>query len=67
MEENSQLLNQYDVKLLIGVPNGKVAVMQICDGTERCHVLHVIHSGIPSSLKLLLEDPTVLKVHKFSR
>ncbi|XP_054805681.1 3'-5' exonuclease-like [Prosopis cineraria] len=45
-----------------GVPNGKVAVMQICDGTDRCHVLHIIHSGIPPSLKFLLEDPTVLKV-----
>ncbi|KAK4266615.1 hypothetical protein QN277_027507 [Acacia crassicarpa] len=45
-----------------GVPNGKVAVMQLCDGTDRCHVLHVIHSGIPSSLELLLEDPTILKV-----
>ncbi|XP_028759733.1 Werner Syndrome-like exonuclease [Neltuma alba] len=44
-----------------GVPNGKVAVMQICDDTDRCHVLHIIHSGIPPSLKLLLEDPTILK------
>lgn len=46
----------------IGVPPGKVAVMQICGDTSHCHVLHLIHSGIPQNLQLLLEDPTVLKV-----
>ncbi|XP_061369169.1 3'-5' exonuclease-like [Gastrolobium bilobum] len=45
-----------------GVPPGKVAVMQIYGGTSHCHVLHLIHSGIPQNLQLLLEDPTVLKV-----
>ncbi|KAG4923054.1 hypothetical protein JHK82_048954 [Glycine max] len=45
-----------------GVPPGKVAVMQICGDTRHCHVLHLIHSGIPQNLQLLLEDPTVLKV-----
>ncbi|KAL9332843.1 hypothetical protein ACSQ67_002453 [Phaseolus vulgaris] len=45
-----------------GVPPGKVAVMQICTDSSHCHVLHLIHSGIPRNLQLLLEDPTVLKV-----
>nr|AFK40115.1 unknown [Lotus japonicus] len=45
-----------------GVPPGKVAVMQICGDTSHCHVLHLIHSGIPQNLQLLLEDPTFLKV-----
>ncbi|KAK7331450.1 hypothetical protein VNO77_25675 [Canavalia gladiata] len=45
-----------------GVPPGKVAVMQICGDVSHCHVLHLIHSGIPPNLQLLLEDPTVLKV-----
>ncbi|MED6158962.1 hypothetical protein PIB30_037934 [Stylosanthes scabra] len=45
-----------------GVPPGKVAVMQICHGTSHCHVLHLIHSGIPKNLQLLLEDPLILKV-----
>ena len=49
-------------KTFIGVPPGKVAVMQICGDTRHCHVLHLIHSGIPQNLQLLLEDPTVLKV-----
>ncbi|PNY16206.1 werner syndrome-like exonuclease-like protein [Trifolium pratense] len=44
------------------VPPGKAAVMQICCDTNHCHVLHLIHSGIPQNLQLLLEDPTVLKV-----
>lgn len=46
----------------IGVPPGKVAVMQICCDTVQCLVLHLIHSGIPRNLQLLLEDSTVLKV-----
>ncbi|KAL2332608.1 hypothetical protein Fmac_013821 [Flemingia macrophylla] len=45
-----------------GVPPGKVAVMQICGDTSHCHVLHLIHSGIPQNLQVLLENPTVLKV-----
>ncbi|KAL4380285.1 hypothetical protein AHAS_Ahas04G0018200 [Arachis hypogaea] len=45
-----------------GVPPGKVAVMQICHGTSHCHVLHLIHSGIPKNLQILLEDPLILKV-----
>jgi len=49
-------------KTFIGVPPGKVAVMQICTDSSHCHVLHLIHSGIPPNLQLLLEDPTVLKV-----
>ncbi|GAU42065.1 hypothetical protein TSUD_326420 [Trifolium subterraneum] len=44
------------------VPPGKAAVMQICCDTNHCLVLHLIHSGIPQNLQLLLEDPTVLKV-----
>jgi len=36
--------------------------MQICADSSHCYVLHLIHSGIPRNLQLLLEDPTVLKV-----
>lgn len=45
-----------------GVAPGKVAVMQICVDNDLCHVLHVIHSGIPKSLQYLLADPSMLKV-----
>lgn len=45
-----------------GVPPGKTAVMQICCDTNHCLVLHLIHSGIPRNLQLLLEDSSVLKV-----
>ncbi|KZV48459.1 Werner Syndrome-like exonuclease [Dorcoceras hygrometricum] len=45
-----------------GVAPGKVAVMQICVDNNLCHVLHVIHSGIPKNLQNLLEDPSTLKV-----
>lgn len=45
-----------------GVPPGKVAVMQICADPSHCLVLHLIHSGIPQNLQLLLEDSTILKV-----
>lgn len=45
-----------------GVTPGKVAVMQICVDNNICHVIHVIHSGIPKSLQYLLEDPSTLKV-----
>ncbi|WCJ33147.1 Werner syndrome-like exonuclease [Euphorbia peplus] len=44
-----------------GVLPGKVAVMQLCSGTDYCHVMHITHSGIPESLKCLLEDSTLLK------
>ncbi|GMY32069.1 3'-5' exonuclease-like [Fagus crenata] len=45
-----------------GVSPGKAAVMQICGETDHCHVMHIFHSGIPQSLRFLLEDPTLLKV-----
>ncbi|XP_021834571.1 Werner Syndrome-like exonuclease [Prunus avium] len=45
-----------------GVPPGKAAVMQICLDTSCCHVMHIVHSGIPQSLQLLLEDASILKV-----
>ncbi|KAG6428367.1 hypothetical protein SASPL_112618 [Salvia splendens] len=45
-----------------GVSPGKVAVMQICGDNSCCHVLHLIHSGIPKNLQSLLEDDTSLKV-----
>ncbi|KAM7253098.1 hypothetical protein ACFE04_025716 [Oxalis oulophora] len=44
-----------------GVPPGKTAIMQICSDANLCHVMHIIHSGIPQSLRILLEDPTILK------
>ncbi|KAL1808382.1 hypothetical protein DCAR_0727832 [Daucus carota subsp. sativus] len=45
-----------------GVLPGKAAVMQICGDANHCHVMHIIHSGIPLSLKSLLEDPSCIKV-----
>ncbi|XP_010527459.1 PREDICTED: Werner Syndrome-like exonuclease [Tarenaya hassleriana] len=45
-----------------GVLPGKVAVMQICGDNHYCHVLHIVHSGIPESLRCLLEDSTIVKV-----
>ncbi|KAJ0092066.1 hypothetical protein Patl1_26076 [Pistacia atlantica] len=45
-----------------GVLPGKAAVMQICGDTGHCYVMHIIHSGIPPSLKFLLEDSSLLKV-----
>ncbi|XP_044484213.1 Werner Syndrome-like exonuclease isoform X2 [Mangifera indica] len=45
-----------------GVLPGKAAVMQICGDTSHCYVMHIIHSGIPPSLRSLLEDSSVLKV-----
>nr|XP_048333035.1 Werner Syndrome-like exonuclease isoform X2 [Ziziphus jujuba var. spinosa] len=45
-----------------GVSPGKAAVLQICGDTSHCHVMHIIHSGIPQSLRLLLENSTLLKV-----
>ncbi|CAH2079447.1 unnamed protein product [Thlaspi arvense] len=41
---------------------GKVAVVQICVDSNHCDVMHIIHSGIPQSLKHLIEDPTLVKV-----
>lgn len=45
-----------------GVLPRKAAVMQICGDSNRCYVMQIIHSGIPPSLRLLLEDSTILKV-----
>lgn len=45
-----------------GVQPRKTAVMQICGDNDHCHVMHVIYSGVPPSLKLILEDTSVLKV-----
>ncbi|KAK6161694.1 hypothetical protein DH2020_005075 [Rehmannia glutinosa] len=45
-----------------GVAPGKAAVMQICGDNICCHVLHIIHSGIPKNLQSLLEDCASLKV-----
>ncbi|KAL4024652.1 hypothetical protein IC575_013016 [Cucumis melo] len=44
-----------------GVPPGKAAVMQLCLENSECHVMHIIHSGIPQSLQALLEDDTLNK------
>jgi len=40
-------------KTFIDDPPSKVAVMQICTDSSHCHVLHLIHSGIPPNLQLL--------------
>ncbi|KAK2644034.1 hypothetical protein Ddye_019229 [Dipteronia dyeriana] len=40
----------------------KTALMQICADANQCHVMHIIHSGIPPSLQFLLEDTAFLKV-----
>ncbi|XP_021888961.1 Werner Syndrome-like exonuclease [Carica papaya] len=45
-----------------GASPHKAAVMQLCADSFHCHVMHIIHSGIPPSLQLLLEDSTFLKV-----
>ncbi|KAK9140988.1 hypothetical protein Scep_010669 [Stephania cephalantha] len=45
-----------------GVAPRKAAVMQICADASTCYVMHIIHSGIPSSLQSLLEDPKYVKV-----
>ncbi|XP_071720597.1 3'-5' exonuclease [Rutidosis leptorrhynchoides] len=45
-----------------GVTPSKAAVLQICADAARCHVMHIIHSGIPQNLKSLLGDPRSLKV-----
>ncbi|XP_011650865.1 Werner Syndrome-like exonuclease isoform X3 [Cucumis sativus] len=50
-----------------GVPPGKAAVMQLCLENSECHVMHIIHSGIPQSLQALLEDDTLSKLQKPDR
>ncbi|PKI62777.1 hypothetical protein CRG98_016836 [Punica granatum] len=45
-----------------GAPLRKAAVMQICCNTDDCYVMHIVHSNIPQSLKLILEDRAVIKV-----
>ncbi|XVF65326.1 hypothetical protein PTKIN_Ptkin09bG0238900 [Pterospermum kingtungense] len=45
-----------------GVLPGRAAVMQICCDNRYCYVMHIIHSGIPRSLQVLLEDCTIMKV-----
>ncbi|XP_063938399.1 3'-5' exonuclease isoform X2 [Daucus carota subsp. sativus] len=55
-------LKNLDLPSQQGVLPGKAAVMQICGDANHCHVMHIIHSGIPLSLKSLLEDPSCIKV-----
>ena len=45
-----------------GEAAGKVAVVQLCVESSRCDVMHIMHSGIPSSLASLLRDSSILKV-----
>ncbi|KAL4561089.1 hypothetical protein LXL04_033251 [Taraxacum kok-saghyz] len=45
-----------------GVKQGKAAVLQICADPATCHVMHIIHSGFPESLKSLLGDSKSVKV-----
>lgn len=45
-----------------GILPGKAAVMQLCCDHRCCYVMHIIHSGIPQSLQVLLEDSTIIKV-----
>ncbi|GLT61001.1 hypothetical protein SLA2020_337370 [Shorea laevis] len=45
-----------------GIMPGKAAVMQLCCDTSFCHIMHIIHSGIPPSLQFLLEDSSISKV-----
>ncbi|XP_062109224.1 3'-5' exonuclease [Humulus lupulus] len=45
-----------------GVPPGRAAVMQICLDNSLCYVMHIFHSGIPKSLRLLLENSMFSKV-----
>ncbi|BBG93403.1 Werner syndrome-like exonuclease, partial [Prunus dulcis] len=39
-----------------GVPPRKAAVMQICVDTSCCHVMHIVHSGIPQSWTSIAGD-----------
>ncbi|XP_068660505.1 3'-5' exonuclease [Aristolochia californica] len=45
-----------------GAAQRKTAVIQICMGTDVCHVMHIHHSGIPPVLQSLLEDNRSIKV-----
>ncbi|CAN1334269.1 3'-5' exonuclease [Linum perenne] len=45
-----------------GALPSKAAVMQLCADVGQCYVMHIIHSGITPSLRLLLQDYTVIKV-----
>ncbi|XVF29018.1 hypothetical protein REPUB_Repub15cG0083800 [Reevesia pubescens] len=45
-----------------GILPGKAAVMQICCDNRCCYVMHIVHSGIPQSLRVLLDDSTIIKV-----
>uniref|UniRef100_A0A1J3HY97 3'-5' exonuclease n=1 Tax=Noccaea caerulescens TaxID=107243 RepID=A0A1J3HY97_NOCCA len=45
-----------------GAIPSKVAVVQICVDNDYCDVMHIIHSGIPQSLKHIIEDSTLVKV-----
>ncbi|PKA46221.1 Werner Syndrome-like exonuclease [Apostasia shenzhenica] len=45
-----------------GEESRKTAVLQICVDSSNCYVMHIIHSGIPPALKLLLEDSSSFKV-----
>ncbi|KAK9664537.1 hypothetical protein RND81_14G049600 [Saponaria officinalis] len=45
-----------------GAPLNKASVMQICGDMTHSYVLHIFHSGIPDSLKCLLEDSSSTKV-----
>ncbi|KAG0459164.1 hypothetical protein HPP92_022292 [Vanilla planifolia] len=47
-----------------GEKQRKTAVLQICVDSFNCYVMHIIHSGIPTALKLLLEDPSIKKLLK---
>lgn len=46
----------------LGAIPSKVAVVQICVDNDYCDVMHIIHSGIPQSLKHIIEDSTLVKV-----
>ncbi|KAM0949557.1 putative DNA helicase [Dioscorea sansibarensis] len=45
-----------------GEAQSKAAVMQICMDFTHCYVMHIIHTGIPPTLKSLLEDTSSTKV-----
>ncbi|KAJ3679971.1 hypothetical protein LUZ60_016249 [Juncus effusus] len=45
-----------------GETTRKAAVMQICMDNLTCYVIHIIHTGIPSLLKSLLQDNSSVKV-----
>ncbi|CAN1334263.1 3'-5' exonuclease [Linum perenne] len=55
-----ELLRSLEAKR--GALPSKAAVMQLCADVGQCYVMHIIHSGITPSLRLLLQDYTVIKV-----